>query len=141
MPAVRNRGQIAQKWQRKAAAAAPDYSNGIANPREDWATKTAQSSQAWAAGVQRAAANNSFQSGVQEAGTEKWKRNAMQKGPARFAQGVQAAQQDYAQGVNKYLDVIESTQLPPRGPKGDPSNIERVRVLAEKLHQAKQGGR
>jgi hypothetical protein len=35
------------------------------------------------------------------------------------------------------LQVIESIQLPPRGPKGDPRNIERVRVIAQALRARK----
>ena len=63
----------------------------------------------------------------------------MEKGPARFAQGVQIAQPAYQEGVAKYLQVISATALPPRGPKGDPRNLQRVSVLATALRKAKTG--
>ena len=61
-------------------------------------------------------------------------------GADRFASGVEAGLSNYEEGVKPYLDVIASTSLPPRGPKGDPRNYERVKVMGEALRKKKVGG-
>jgi hypothetical protein len=86
-----------------------------------------------------ALARDAFAKGVARAGDAKWSQAAQGKGAERFGPGAAAGVNDYQQGVQKYTQVIESTQLPPRGPKGDPRNIERVRVLAAALRKAKTG--
>jgi len=80
-----------------------------------------------------------FAKGVQQAGDAKWSAAAQGKGAERFGPGAQAGVGDYEKGVQKYLNVIENTILPPRGPKGDPRNIERVKVMASALRKAKTG--
>lgn len=80
-----------------------------------------------------------FQKGVQQAGDAKWQTAATGKGAERFGPGAQAGVGDYEKGVAKYLAVIEGTTLPPRGPKGDPRNFERVKVMANALRKAKTG--
>jgi hypothetical protein len=52
---------------------------------------------------------------------------------------VQIAKDDYAKGFGPYANVIAATTLPPRYPKGDPRNIERVSAIAQALHQEKVG--
>ena len=95
---------------------------------------------AQAAGVQAAIANRSFAKGVQAAGDQKWASKAAGKGADRFSGGVAAATTDYEKGVAPYLAVIEQTVLPPRGPKGDPGNIQRVAVLTAALRKRKMQG-
>lgn len=135
MPKVRSGS--AEKWVRKASASTQDYSEGIANPRTPWASATAAAAANQAAGVQAAIQRKAFEKGVARAGDEKWKRKSEGVGSARFSQGVQAGANDYATGVAPYLQVIESTTLPPRGPKGDPRNIQRVAAIADALRKKK----
>jgi len=82
-------------------------------------------------------ARGAFGKGVKTAGTSKWQRNALEKGCARWANGIMLAEDAYIQGFTPYAQVISNTKLPPRGPKGDPKNIERVRVMADALHAEK----
>lgn len=131
---------MAGKWARKASASSQDYSEGIANPRVGWAQATQAAAANQAAGIQAAIAGKRFEKGVAKAGDAKWARKAEAVGASRFSQGVQAAAGDYATGVAPYLQVIESTQLPPRAPKGDPRNLTRVAVLAAALRAKKVGG-
>jgi len=51
---------------------------------------------------------------------------------------VRLARVDYEEGFKPYRDLIASIDLPPRGPRGDPSNIDRVRIIAERLHALKR---
>jgi len=56
-----------------------------------------------------------YAKGVQRAGAARYTAGATSKGPGRFAEGVQVAQQDYATAVAPYLQAIAATDLPPRG--------------------------
>lgn len=137
MPKVRANG--AQRWASRTAAATPDYQSGVASPRVPWQQATVAAAEAHKTATIAALNAGRFAQGVQKAGDGKWQSAAQGKGAERFGPGAAAGVQDYANGVQKYLQVIESTQLPPRGPKGDPRNIERVRVLAAALRKAKTG--
>lgn len=137
---IKSGAAIAEKFAAKGAAAGKDYSDGIASPRRDYATATEAASGTYAAGVQGAIANDSFAKGVRSAGTQKWQRKAAGVGSRRFPEGVTAAKGDYQQGVQPYLDTIAAVDLPPRGPKGDPGNNQRVAIIAAALRQRKLTG-
>lgn len=136
MPRVKSGSK--ERWQRRASAAGTDYQQGVQNPRRDWEQSTSDSSENWAQGVQQAVANNLFQTGVQRAGNRKWQQAASEKGAQRYPQGVAGAGDAYQQGIQPYFQTIEATDLPPRFPRGDERNIERVRQMAQALHQRKQ---
>lgn len=130
---------ISSKWKSNASAseARTSYTEGVQSPRRSWAASAAGADQARKDGLAAADARGAFVSGVQAAGDAKWKARAASVGPSRFSQGVQGAQSDYQSGFAPYHAVISGTTLPPRGPKGSPENIDRVRVISEALHGAK----
>lgn len=136
MPKVR--AGSAKKWRTNASRSTAAYEDGIKNPRRDWEDATAGAEDNYELGIQKAIADGRFGKGVRRAGDEKWKKNALEKGPQRYAQGVGLAENEYASGIAPYLQVIESTTLPPRFPKGDPRNLDRVRVMTEALRAAKE---
>lgn len=70
-------------------------------------------------------------------GTSGWQTAAIAKGPSRFSEGVNLATDKYEKGFAPYRDVIDKLSLPPRGPKGDPTNIQRVAAVAKALHDEK----
>jgi len=135
MPKVRANGS--QRWVDRASVATEDYKSGILNPRTDWANATKAAAGNYVQGIQQAITNKSFEKGVQRAGSQKQQQKAIGKGAMRYAPGVQDAQSDYAQAIAPYLQVIEQTTLPPRGPKGDPRNIDRVKAITVALRQKK----
>jgi len=139
MPAVRSMSDISKKWADVTPQRAPQYEQGVRNPKKDWGSSTAAANDSWKAGIQDAVAKDRFKSGVTRAGTDKWKKGAAEKGTARFGPGVQAAQGDYEKGFAPYREVIERTTLPPRFARRDPRNLERVRVMVTALAGAKQG--
>lgn len=140
MPAVKSSAQIAEKWARVTPQRAQDFEQGVRNPRRSWAQATAAAADAQAEGVQQAIAEGRFQRGVERAGDEKWRNNTVEKGVRRWGPGVQVAQQDFQQGFEPFRQVIEQTTLPPRFPKGDPRNLERVSAITTALHRAKRQG-
>lgn len=137
MPKVRPNGAV--RWAARTAAATQDYQAGVASPRRSWQQATTAAAPAHQAALMESFTRQAFQKGVQTAGDAKWSAAAQGKGAERFGPGAQAGVGDYEKGVAKYLNVIENTTLPPRGPKGDPRNIERVKVMASALRKAKTG--
>jgi hypothetical protein len=140
MPAIRSTSEIAEKWSRVTPQRRQDYQAGVQNPRRDWSQATIAAESAWAQGVQEAAAGGRFGRGVQQAGTQKWQRKTIDLGVNRWPEGVARSAPDFQAGFDKFRQIISNTQLPPRGPKGSPQNIERVRVMAAALHDAKVRG-
>lgn len=135
MPAVRQ--NASRRWSERAQVATADYSAGVAQPRRDWAQATQAAAAAQAAGVQAAIQAKRFEKGVAKAGSAKWAAKAGSKGASRFSAGVQEAVGDYEAATAPYTQVIQATQLPPRGAKGDVKNYDRVRVMGEALRKAK----
>jgi hypothetical protein len=131
------RSGAADRYVKRASVATEDYAAGVRDPRQDWQAATIAAAPVQAAAIQQAIQRGSFAKGVQKAGTARWREKALSKGTQRFASGVADAVSDYAKGVAPFLQAIEQTQLPPRGPKGDPKNIQRVAVLAAALHKKK----
>ena len=140
MPAIRSAQEIAEKWARVTPGRSSDYEAGVKSPKKDWETQTVAAEGAWEGGIQNAIANKSYVRGVRRAGTAKWQTKASTLGVSRWGPGVAAAKDDYEKGFAPYRDIIERITLPPRKPKGDPSNIDRVRVIAAALHEAKVKG-
>ncbi len=139
MPAIRKLDEIAAKWGRVTPQRAPEYQAGVENPKKDWAKEAIAAKETWKAAITAAGVRDAYGKGVTEAGTERWKRGAVQKGPGRFAEGVQIAQPDYQKGFGKYHSVIEKTTLPPRFPKGDVRNLDRVKEISTAMRAEKVG--
>lgn len=139
MPAIKPLDAIVAKWTRVTPGRQDDYRQGVTNPRVDWATATTAAEANWGAGVQASIANDTWIKGVRKTGTAGWQQGCVTLGIQRWAQGVQASGDKYRAGFEPYVNVIQRTTLPPRGATGDPANIERVRVIANALHQAKLG--
>lgn len=140
MVAIKSISDIAAKWARVTPARTEDYEKGVRNPRRDWASETSGAEARYAEGVSAAVADGRFARGVANAGTGKWQAKAISKGVPRWGAGVREAQPDYEAGFGPFRNVIESLTLPPRYPKGDPRNIERVAAIANALHAAKVAG-
>lgn len=133
------RGNAAAKWSRRTASATQEFTEGVQNPRASWQKSTLAAEQNHTLGVQQAIANKSFAKGVSKSSDAVWQGAALGKGAERFAGGVQAAEGDYAKGVAPYTQALQALQLPARGPKGDPKNLERVRAVTTALRAVKMG--
>ena len=126
-----------ERWQERASGSEEAYVVGIRNPRRDWAEATANAEENYKAGVQEALSKKRFSKGVQKAGSEKQKKRAVEVGATRYSQGVNLGINAYREGVQPYLDTLNNISLPPRYPKGDPRNIDRVKAVAQALRAKK----
>ncbi len=138
MPKVKSAAEIAAKYVRVASTRQADYEDGVRDPDVDWETATAASKDAYEQGVQEAITRGSFASGVAKAGNTKWRDKATKVGAGRWGPGVREAEADMAAGLAPFIDVIERTVLPPRGPRGDPRNMERATIMAKALADARK---
>jgi len=127
--------EAADVWRERAAAAAARYQ-----------AKAGQAGQRWEAGATRAAPNfraavtasdieRRYAGGVRKAGAGRYQQGVQEKGASRFPQGVQVSADRYSEAISPYLQTLQGLTLPQRKPRGDPGNIERVRLIAQALHQ------
>lgn len=137
MPDIPPIAEIAEKFERVTPGRVPDYTAGVQHPRRDWGDATVAAAGVYTEAMTAALAAGRFALGVTKAGTRKWQEKTISKGPTRWAQGVRMAGVDFARGFQPYRDEIERIVLPPRGPRGDARNLERVRIIAEALHALK----
>lgn len=140
MANIKDISQSAEKWVRRASQAGPDFEAGIRNPRRAWAEATIEAAPNFKAGVQAAANAGLFEKGVRKAGNAKWQENAIAKGPGRFAEGVGLARDAWQAGFGPFQSAIAALNLPPRGPKGSPANLQRVAAVANALRALKLRG-
>ena len=133
MAEIKGLSAVRQKWARVTPMRTEDYKIGVSNPKRDWAEETGAAKQNWKMGVDAAAVKDMFAKGVAKAGTGKWKKGALEKGPGRFAEGVMLAEGSYEKGFAPYHAAIEAVDLGPRFPRRDPRNLNRVKAVVDAL--------
>lgn len=136
---VKNTADAAKRFSTRAAAAQGDYAAGVVAGAADWEKNTAAAGDNYAQGVNEAVSQGRFARGVAAAGAGKYADKASKVGAGRFAQGVQGAAGDWQKGTQPYIDTLAGMTLPPRGPKGSPSNMLRVQAVAAALRAKKVG--
>lgn len=139
MPPVRDLTKSADKFSRRAQAAGPDYTAGVQSPRTPWKSATAGAVNTYNTAMAASLAQNSFGRGVDKATDADWQNAALTKGATRFGPGAAAAKDKWQRKFAPFAGVIQGVTLTPRGPKGDPANLNRVAQIANALHAAKVG--
>lgn len=137
MPAIKSLERIKQNFKAGTATAAPRYKDGVSNPRTPWKEATIAASELQKQAMMDALNRDAVRKGVERTASEKQKVRAEILGPSRYTQGTAAAVDDYGSGFAPYREAIQSTELPPRGPKGSPENYQRVQAIGEALHAKK----
>lgn len=133
MAAIKPIEQSSQKWTRRAQVAGEDYRFGVTNPRTPWDTAAIAAEATYRQAVTDAATKGRYSGGIRRVGVEKWRTNATQKGPQRFAEGVQLAEGEWQRGFAPYQAALSSLSLPARGPAGSPQNLQRVQAVSTAL--------
>jgi hypothetical protein len=129
---------VAAKFARRAQSAGPEYESGVRNPATPWAAASQAAQGSYEAGVTAAISRKAYGKGVGAAGDSRWSRGAIEKGPARYAQGVQLAEGDYAARMAPVLDTIARIDLPARGPRGSAQNLARMTPIPQALAALKR---
>lgn len=136
MAQIKSLSAIADKFTRVTPTRVADYEAGVQNPTRDWAGAAEAAKANYDAGVQKAVAEGRFAKGVRAAGTARWQEGAVQKGTQRWGPGVQLAGNRYQEGYAPIHQAISSLTLPPRRPRMDPGNMQRVAAVAKAAHEA-----
>jgi len=134
---VKDLNRISLKWTRQSAAAQPEYEFGVQNPKRSWAKSTADAEGAYQGWSAKSNLRETFWKRCEESWRCEMAENTLEKGPARWTQGIQLSEDSYQTGFAPYRETLKSLTLPPRGPKGDPANINRVALVAKALHEKK----
>lgn len=137
---VRSAADSAEKFARVAPDRARDYAAGVADANVDWQGPTERAKETWADGVSQAARDDRFAKGVKRSGTEHWRNKTTSMGVQRWPAGIREAKKDYEEGVAPYIEELSRVNLPPRAPRGDPRNIERVAAIAKALADRRMRG-
>ncbi|HDY88348.1 hypothetical protein LCGC14_0954800 [marine sediment metagenome] len=128
---------IAAKWARVTPDRIEDYSNGVRNPKNDWAKETADAEERYEEGIKKAISRKAFGKGVKRTGTANQQEATIQKGIPIWPERVRMAQGAMAEGMEDVVQTLSALQLKPRYATGDPRNLERVKQVADALHQMK----
>jgi len=102
-----------------------------------WSANTIAGIPNFQAAVADAHVPTRIRTNVSGRGSQRYPAKIQSVGGGRFAGGVQAAGPDYASGFGPYLQVIQSVNLPGKGPRGDPRNYLRVQAVGDALHTAR----
>lgn len=127
----------AERWGRRASAAAPDYEAGAKAATGKWQPAAVAAQPNYEQGVTAAIAKKAFATGIQRAGDAKWLNRTTTVGPARFSQGVMVAQPAYDAAVAPIWAKAAATVLGARGPRRSEGNYQRSVQMAKAFAAAK----
>lgn len=123
----------ATKWDANAARAADEFATNAAAAASVWEAATKAAKDNFHKAITAAGIADRFAGGVAKAGAAKFSRKINDVAKDRFGPGIHAAVTDYSEGVSPYLDTIRGLSLKKRGPRGDPSNYDRVKQVGDAL--------
>jgi hypothetical protein len=102
---AKKRERVLDKFKRGIAAAGPDYTAGVQDPKADWLSSYTSAQGRMASELQRALAEGRPQKGAERAGTKKWQDRAANVGAQRFTSAAQVAADEYGKVVNEVLSA------------------------------------
>lgn len=129
--------KVTEKWKTRATGAGPEYAAGVQAPLRDWQTAAKAAAAAWKDAITQAAGRDAYGVGVSKTPTAFWQKRAMELGTARYTDGVSKSVDVYKDNFAAFYDALSKIELPPRGPRGDPRNIERVKAIMDTLRKVK----
>lgn len=131
---VKDAGTSAQKWVTNAGNAVNAYKAGIQSPKQSQSGAAIAAAPTWQQAVASPAAASAFTAGLRNAGDTAWQNGALNKGAARYPQGVQLAQGKWQTNTQPYLQTIAGLNLPAKGVRGAAQNYQRVQAVGQALH-------
>lgn len=101
--------QVAQRWFAQSQVAGEAIRAGVQgmSPQDNPMEKAANSEQAWAQGVARAAANNAFANGCRKVSMQQWQAAMLSKGIANHANGLKDGQTKMQAFMADFLPYVE----------------------------------
>lgn len=134
---VKDPGASATKYTNNTANAVPAYKAGVQSPKTSQSAAAIAAVGNWQQAVSSQQARSAFVSGLTKAGDTAWTNGALNKGADRYPVGTRLAAPKWQTNVQPYLQLIASTNLPPKGIRGAAQNWQRSQVLGLALHNLK----
>ena len=131
---VKSAADTQKKWGEVTPSRSTEYGANAAAAGSRWEQATLAAAPNFGAAVRAGNIEARQSAGVRRAGAGKYSRKIRDVGAGRFGSGVSAAVQDYGTAVAPYLQTIAGVDLPPRRPRGDPGNYQRVNTVGSALH-------
>lgn len=126
-----------EKWASRAAASSAEFAQNASSAASEWESNAIAAASNYKAAVTAGNIEQRFAGGIRRSGAARYADRVQSVGATRYSQGVSEGQGQYAARVTPFYQVIASTQLPARKPRGDAANLQRVAVLADALHKAR----
>jgi len=139
MAVVKPLAKTVEKYMKRASAATPEYTEGVEDTTKDQAALAIAAEENYEASLTAAFGRKAFSKGLRKSGHAKWRAKSSVKGSRNYAPGIRDAGPDYAEGFGPHHSALEGITYPPRGPRGSPQNLERVRIENETLHKVRVG--
>lgn len=136
--AMKDAGSLAQKYATRAKNAAGDYRDGVTGAGAAWESGAAAAKDSYSQGVQAAISRDAFSKGIRASGGAHYAARASKLGADRYAGGVDAGKDRWAQNTQPYLQAVQGIQYPPRGPRRSPANQQRSQIVATTLGALKE---
>ena len=114
------------KLGRHAGAAAQDYVAASMAAAAEWAAAARAAGPNYAAGIQLAIQEKRYEAGIAASGPEVYAAGVKAKGSTRYGPGVTEGVPKWIQNFAPFHSAIASATPPPRRPRRDPGNLERV---------------
>lgn len=134
---VRSIADSQAKFASRAAAAAPEYTKGVATAGPRWLAGASAADKTWADATQEAISQGRFGAGVRKAGSQKYQDRAAKLGGDRFRTGVQEGAQDWGRGYAPHAQALSSLELGTKGIRGSEQNYQRSRMVGNALRAKK----
>lgn len=131
---VPSAAEVAKKWGEETPRRSTYYQLGTAGAGADWEKGASESASNFKAAIQASDIEARFRGGIKKAGAAKYQRKIASVGVSRFGPGVTAAIPDMQANVADALQMIASTDIVPRKPRGDPGNYDRTTKIGNALH-------
>lgn len=135
--------EAAEKWARRTGAATQDYTAGIMRVTQAPGQAAAKNQAGYLNGVQQAAASGKWARKVAAVSLPDWQRAATEKGAARLASGVAAAQPKMAAAMQRVLPMVDAAKSKinsmPRASTAD--RINRMVSYATEMNRLASNGR
>lgn len=132
--------EIAKRFVKYAPVREDRFEEGVKNPKRDWAKSTLAAEGNYEESIRKSITRKAFGKGVTKCGTAKQQAKTIANLP-RWREGIEGAETEMAEKMAPVVAVLESIKLPVAYPKGDPRNLDRVKVITQGLRKAKEEGR
>jgi hypothetical protein len=134
---VKDPATSSAKYVQNAGNAVNAYKAGVQAPKQSQSAAAIAAIPNWQQAVASPSAAAAMKSGLTASGDTGWMNGALNKGAARYPQGVQLAQGKWQTNTQPYLTALANINLPAKGIRGAAQNYQRTQAVGQALHNLK----